>query len=246
MIPRESVEPTGRLLPWDTEFFGFRIGRLNAEHLDDAGLRAARDWVAAERVRCAYFFGDAECATTLACAHTGGYKFVDLRMEFVLELRGEPAVAPREVRPAMVEDLPAIEALCRISHQDTRFFKDSNFPAERARDLYAEWIRRDFRLHHILVVPGTNGQIAGYITCQTEGSPAIGRIGLVAVSETERRRGLGRILLAAALHWFHTRGCPEVRVVTQASNIAAQRVYQTQGFRTAAANATFHLWSPSA
>lgn len=237
-------EPIGRLLPWDTQFFGFRIGRLSDNHLNPAQLDAVLHWAQVEKIRCLYFFGDAECPETLSCASQGGFKFVDLRMELNLRLTSEPAANTEIVTPASHSDLPGIEALSRISHRDTRFFKDTEFPLDRSGDLYAAWIQRDFDLHHILVVKSQSGRIVGYITCQTTESSGTGQIGLVAVADTERRRGLGRTLVATALHWFYTRGCIEVKVVTQASNVAAQRVYQALGFRTAEANATFHRWFP--
>jgi dTDP-4-amino-4,6-dideoxy-D-galactose acyltransferase len=246
MAAPEPGDSPGSVLPWDSEFFGFRIGRLASRHLNPETLRAALAWAAAERLRCAYFFADAGCPATLALAHEGGFRFVDFRMELAVTLAPTGrAPAATELRPATAADLPAIEALSRTAHHDTRFFKDAGFPASRAADLYAEWIRRDFRLHRIFVVPGREAGIAGYVTCQNETAPGVGRIGLIAVAETERQRGLGRTLVEGALQWFRDTGRPEVRVVTQASNIPAQRVYQSLGFRTAEAGATYHRWFPS-
>lgn len=246
MAEAEPGDAPGSVLPWDSEFFGFRIGRLKSPRLTAESLRAALAWAAAERLRCAYFFAEADCPETLARAHEGGFRFVDVRMELSVTLAGQ-AVAPAlsAFRPAEAADLPAVETLSRIAHHDTRFFKDTNFPTTRSADLYAEWIRRDYRVHRIFVVPGENAGIAGYITCQTDAVPGVGRIGLVAVAETERRRGLGRVLVEGALQWFRGTGCKEVRVVTQASNVPAQRVYQSLGFRTAETCATFHRWFQS-
>jgi ribosomal protein S18 acetylase RimI-like enzyme len=246
MAEAEPIEPPGTVLPWDSEFFGFRIGRLKSPRLTAGALRSTLAWAAAERLRCVYFFAEADCPVTLALAHEGGFRFVDVRMELSVKLTPQPGAAtPAGLRPATAADLPAIEALSRVAHHDTRFFKDANFPADRAADLYAEWIRRDFRVHRIFVVPGVDAGIAGYITCQVDAIPDVGRIGLVAVAESERRRGLGRVLVAGALQWFQGAGCREARVVTQASNVPAQRVYQALGFRTAETCATFHRWFQS-
>ena len=83
---------------------------------------------------------------------------------------------------------------------------------------------------------------AGYISCQVDAVTGTGRIGLIAVAELERGRGLGRILVSGALRWLGEAGCREVRVATQASNVPAQRLYQALGFRTAEASATYHRW----
>jgi ribosomal protein S18 acetylase RimI-like enzyme len=243
MAEAEPIDPPGSVLPWDSEFFGFRIGRLKSPRLTAGSLRAVLAWAAAERLRCAYFFAEPDCPVTLTLAQEGGFKFVEVRMELSVALAAPTrAQTPAAFRPAVAADLPAIEALSRAAHHDTRFFKDANFPADRAADLYAEWIRRDFRVHRIFVVPGVADGIAGYITCQADAAPDVGRIGLVAVAEAERRRGLGRVLVEGALHWFHRTGCKEARVVTHAANVPAQRVYQSLGFRTAETSATFHRW----
>ncbi len=243
MAKAEPDESPGTVLPWDSEFFGFRIGRLATSRLTPGSLRATLAWAAAEKLRCAYFFAQADDAETLVLAHEGGFRFVDMRMELAVDL---PAALDRPASPvlraAVAADLPDLEALARISHDDTRFFKDPAFPADRSAELYAAWIRRDFQRHRILVATDESGHIAGYVTCQTENAPAIGRIGLIAVAETARRRGLGRALVTGALQWFHGEGLRHVRVVTQASNVPAQRVYQSLGFRTAETGATFHRW----
>jgi ribosomal protein S18 acetylase RimI-like enzyme len=230
------------LLPWDTEFFGFRIGRVNAARLDADSLRAVLDWSAREKVRCLYLSADPGCPVTLALAHAGGFQFVDMRVDFRAELAAGTAAAVAGFRAATAQDIPALTDLARVAHTDTRFFKDSRFPAARVADLYAEWIRRDFRENHVFAVDGANGTPAGYVTCAVDAAGRTGRIGLIAVAADEQGRGLGRILVEGALHWFRGRGCRDVMVATQASNLVAQRLYQARGFRTAETKATYHRW----
>lgn len=239
----EPAGSPGLVLPWDSEFFGFRIGRLTLRQLTPQTLQSVLAWAAAEKLRCAYFFADPDCPGTLTLAHEGGFKFVDVRMDFAADLAPpDGATGSAGLRPATAADLPALEALSRISHQDTRFSKDLNIPAARAAELYAEWIRRDLREHRILVAPGANSAVAGYVTCQTDPTTGLGRIGLIAVAGSERRRGIGRILTAGALEYFRQAGCRHARVATQASNVPAQRLYQSLGFRTAETCATYHRW----
>lgn len=242
MSPAEVPSAPAIFLPWDTDFFGFRIGRANAHRLTPASTQRLLAWSTAERLRCLYLFADPDCAATLSCAHDARFKFVDFRLEFALDLTRTPArPASGDLRSASAADLPAVEALSRAAHTDTRFFKDANFPADRAAELYAEWIRRDFREHRIFTLD-TNAAPAGYVTCQIDPAARLARIGLIAVAPAARGSGHGRRLLQGALAWFHSSGCTEVRVVTQASNLAAQRLYQSAGFKTAEVAATFHRW----
>ena len=84
------------------------------------------------------------------------------------------------------------------------------------------------------------GELNGFITCIKEGS--YGKIGLLGIDPTSQRKGIGSSLVNAALHWFECEGISTVEVVTQGSNIAAQRLYQQAGFRTSQVQLWFHKW----
>lgn len=240
----EPLPPPAVFLPWDTEFFGFRIGRVTANRLTPDILRAVLSWSEVEQLRCLYLSADPDCSTTLTLAHEGRFKFVDIRLDLAIDLeRSPPLPASACFRAISAEELPALETMSRMAHTDTRFFKDMGFPQARAAELYVEWIRRDYRVHRIFTVESTHPTtLAGYVTCQIDVSSRAGRIGLIAVAENERGCGYGRALVQGALHWFRESGCREVKVATQASNVAAQRLYQSAGFKTAAVSATYHRW----
>lgn len=242
MAATDQPGAPGVFLPWDSEFFGFRVGRLHANRLTAESLSAALAWAAAERLRCAYFFAEADDAGTLAAAHAGGFKFVDLRVDLATALPPPVALRPASCRAATAADLPRLEALARTAHRDTRFFKDTLFPAERAAELYPEWIRRDFRVHRILVATREDGSPAGYVTCQTTADSSLGRIGLIAVAEDARRHGFGSALVTSALQVLRESGCTATRVATQGSNLPALRLYQEFGFRPTEVCATYHRW----
>lgn len=230
------------LLPWDSEFFDRRIGTVNADGLDATTVHAARRWAEENQIDCLYFLARDNAPTSLQAAQSAGFFYVDLRLELETSLVAAPVSTEGNepaIRRATRDDLPALEALARASHRDTRFFRDLNFPRDRAEALYARWIARDWDTHEVLVVPA-GADVAGYISVQAEGDQ--GAIGLLAVAAAHAGRGLGRALVASALARMHARGCRAARVVTQGDNIAAQRVYHAAGFRAAAAAPRFHLW----
>ncbi len=236
-------------LPWDTGFFGFRVGRVHARALTESSLPDILAWSAAEQIRCLYFLADPSSPETIRLAFTSGFQFVDIRLD--LGCRLDPAnpvtSAPGYIRTSRPDDLAPLQEIARVSHCDTRFFKDRGFPADKAAALYAEWIRRDLQAHTVFVVDFGDGQgPAGYVSCQVEPETRSGRIGLLAVAERFAGHGAGGALVRAALAWFGTQGCAEIRVATQASNVPAQRLYQAAGFRTVESAAWFHRWSPAA
>jgi dTDP-4-amino-4,6-dideoxy-D-galactose acyltransferase len=85
-----------------------------------------------------------------------------------------------------------------------------------------------------------------YITCQLDREASEGqlegRIGLLTVGSEARGWGVGQALVQAALDWFWKQGCHRVLVATQGANLAAQRLYQKEGVRTASALLQHHRW----
>jgi dTDP-4-amino-4,6-dideoxy-D-galactose acyltransferase len=231
------------VLPWDSEFFGVRIARAASAQLSPDIRDRLLKWCAAERIALLYFLAD-PLPDTIREAERAGFALMDVKIALSMPA-AEMAKAPADdaVRPARPEDLAALRALTRQAHRDSRFFADGRIPEERAAELFARWLERDCAVGdsgYAAVVDdgaGAEGYVTGKIT-----APGVGQIGLLAVGERARGRGLGQALLGAAGRWFVARGVQEVRVVTQGRNLAAQRLYQRVGFRTASLQLWYHKW----
>lgn len=243
MSESRAPSPPCVFLPWDSSFFGVRIGRVDTGTLNPDQAAALEEWAVAEKIRCVYWLADGTDAPSLSVAARTGFKFVDTRID--LAQRPLPTHAPTAglgVRPARADDKLALKAIARRSQRDTRFYKDDSFPAGRADDLYAEWIERDMREHHVFVAPAPDGTVAGFVSCQVDEVVGLNRIGLLAVDAAHAGQGRGRSLVDHALAWSAAQGCTEARVATQATNIPALRVYQASGFRIAGTGIWYHRW----
>lgn len=233
------------LLAWDSEHWGFPVARFNESKLTEDSARKAIRWCEEHRVRCLYFAADGTCSETLKVACDNGFRFVDVRVDMEsssLQSSSRAADGAR-FREAGPEDLPTIEQLARTAHGDTRFFKDANFDRTKAAELYALWIRRDFRENKVFaaVSPGDPEKVVGYASADAS-NLATGRIGLVAVSPEARGGGLGKLLVKCASAWCRSRGATTVKVATQGTNVAALRLYETCGFKVADVKVWFHRW----
>ena len=236
------------LLPWDTEFFGFRIGRVRGNALDADLAAQVDDWSRRERIRALYFLarGDAPAATLAAEEH--GFGLVDVRLTLGQSLR-EPArevfeTTGADIRAAQPGDVPGLEKIARTSHRDTRFFSDPHFSREQAEELYARWISLEAtgRARIVLVAAMPDGEPGGYISCHWDPADEEAQIGLLGVAAPARGRGLGKALVLAAVKWCRDQGVPQITVVTQGKNVAAQRLYQRCGFQTRDFQFWFHKW----
>lgn len=228
------------LLPWDSAFFGLPIARINGQHLDPTRAQAVLAWCAANGIRCLYFLAAADDPLTMQTAAEHGFAFVDARL--TLSAAPAPAsVSLEAVRPAIEADLPALIAIARTAHTDTRFFYDLRFDRAKAAELYARWIERDFREGDTLVV-GETGAPDGYITCRYDPQSGDAQIGLVGVAESARGRGWGTLLVSAALDWAAHRRVKRMLVVTQGRNLSAQRLYARAGFLPQSFALWYHRW----
>jgi dTDP-4-amino-4,6-dideoxy-D-galactose acyltransferase len=147
-----------------------------------------------------------------------------------------------EVRRLQPSDLPQLQEIASGAYRSTRFYYDHHFPRAKSSELYREWITKscETRKDVVFVAPHQD-KVGGFITCQLE-SPQRGRIGLVGVNEVARGAGIGHALVKAAQRYFSDQGVDEAFVVTQGRNIAAQRLYQGNGFRSYSTHLWYHKW----
>lgn len=231
-----------RYLDWDSRFFGVEIAQVAGGRLDAAGAAAVDRWCAERRIACLYFLAD-ELGASTAFAERAGFRLVDVRVELAHALAPPPAAPDPRIRPAVGGDVPALRAIARTSHRDSRFYRDERFRRDRCDALYETWIDKSCNGGAAAVlVADVDDRVAGYVTCERPTASA-GRIGLFAVAEAERGRGVGRALVGSALAWLAAHGAETVDVATQGRNVEAQRLYQAAGFRTAALRFWYHRWT---
>ena len=236
-------------LPWDTAFFGFKIGRINPRQLEP--LTVSSNLAHAQRAgfQCLYFEAAPHDATTVELAERYGFHLVDVRvvLEQGLDLQSgrpsrsrvaSPSVSTGPYRP---EDIASLEEIAvEIGHL-SRFQFDNNFPADAQRRLYRAWLHKSIADESgALIVAYENGVVAGLITC--ENTDGLGRIILIGVRSHFRGHGVAEALVQASLDWFRSQGSRRVQVITQVRNVPAQRLYQKMGFLTHSVTLMYHRW----
>ena len=231
------------LLAWDTDFFGCRIARVDEKAF---GPGSASDILARARdgaIDCLYLLVEADNSEAVRTAEKAGFQLVDVR---VTRERGAPDAKVRALPPEIglyqEGDIEALCAIARESHGDSRFYHDSSFSRSRCDDLYETWIRNACSGAAAAVVVARSEQRAvGYVTCEHP-EPALGNLGLVAVAADQAGRGYGARMIEGALGWLEGEGCERIQVVTQARNIPASRLYESNGFKTISVENSYHLW----
>ncbi|HYV16724.1 MAG TPA: GNAT family N-acetyltransferase [Conexibacter sp.] len=231
-------------LPWDSALFGFPIARVNATRLDAAALDAALAACRAQAIRCAYLLLDADDAHGSQLAQATGFVVRDVRLELERPLERDTARRAADataVGPARLEQRPALDALAREAFPLSRFFADPGFPRERCGDLYAAFLARGLDGAPERRTLAT-ADASGFVVCHLDEPRSVGTIELIAVAADARGSGDGSALVAGALETFTAAGLRTAEVVTQAANVASQRLYARAGFRTRRARVWLHRW----
>ena len=143
------------------------------------------------------------------------------------------------VRRARAQDLPRLGelagALVRFHHAaDPRRF----LLVDGVEAGYARWLGSELqRAEAVVLAAELGGRVVGYGYATLEGRDwgslldAHGEIHDVMVAEDARRAGAGRALLRALCAELEALGAPRIVLYTMTSNAAAQRLFESEGFR---------------
>jgi len=144
------------------------------------------------------------------------------------------------IRPATPDDLSAIGRLGTLLVKTHYDFDPKRFmaPTRHTESGYASFLGSQLGREDVVVlVAAEGGTVIGYTYAGVEGrdwmslrGPA-GVVYDIVVDPTHRGRGVGRALLEATVAALRSRGSPQVVLSTADRNAAAQRLFESAGFR---------------
>jgi dTDP-4-amino-4,6-dideoxy-D-galactose acyltransferase len=233
-------------LEWDSDFFGRRIARLTVNRLTPKIVQQVMAWCKSNNIDCLYFLADANDKGTVRLAEAHKMCLVDIRVTLTRQIDDLPDVLKKvdqdEIRSSKPDDIPALQAIAKVNHHDTRFYYDLNFPKSLCDALYETWIKKSCNEYaDVVLVAELQGCPVGYISCHLL-NQFEGQIGLFGVSPGMQGKGMGKKLIKKSLFWFAEQGVKRVKVVTQGRNCQAQRLYQRAGFLTNSVHLWYHCW----
>ena len=154
-----------------------------------------------------------------------GYEKVRTIYHLVRSLSSLPGLSPPPPgitldRPDVERDGRALHAADAAAFSGNADYRQESFEAFRREHLADGCLDREFSLvaHH-------GDAVAGFTVCRDWGA-GVGYIDLLAVIETERRRGLGTLLLLSAFADFARAGLREAVLDVASDNPRALHVYE--------------------
>lgn len=219
-------------LAWDSEFFGFNVGKFTAlkgESIDFYGLLSKSK---SENYRLIYLFSED--------AISGDIAPVDVKIVYSMSIENEGT--HYETLSEVQKAANSIYSLAYRSGTHSRFRLDKNFEKGKFEELYNIWVENSLsgKFADKVYKYEVNGEIVAFVTVAIK--DFVATIGLIAVSENYGRRGIGSKLINAVKSYAIERGCKTLNVATQQDNIEACMFYEKNGFSLYSKTYIYHLW----
>lgn len=236
---------------WDTQHFGYPVASISNPELTSDAMERLLLVAQKQGYQLVYWSSRQEQDPRTLYLHAFQGTLIDRKTTFSKTL--QPSLIPindgnlqfQEWHPA--KHSAELIQLGVAAGRWSRFAIDSRISHDKFLSLYEIWMRRSIARElsdMVLVVnePGSEVPL-GMVTILMDGD--VGQIGLIAVSEQQRGRGLGRQLVAAADRWMFDHGAKTAEVVTQLQNVAACRLYEHSGYKIEKIEYLYHFWLPA-
>jgi ribosomal protein S18 acetylase RimI-like enzyme len=227
---------------WLTETLGVATFSLRAAPVAAPLVRAALDSLGGGNVFVFTKVPTADVAH-LTMLESCGFNLVDTQVTLRHHEHASPAAHPARIRVAVPADRVAVGDIAEGCFRYSRFHQDPKIEpaiANRVKRRWAENCVAGVRGEEVLLA-SLDGNAAGFLAVVLSGEAAT--IDLIGVEPRMQGNGIGRALVQA----FVARWRPKakfLRVGTQISNAASQRLYQRCGFFFEGAQYVLHTHRP--
>lgn len=224
-------------LDWDSEFFGFRIGRVSISSYQDLmGLCTMKNELG-KQYDLIYVY----CQPMVHFEHPNAY-LVDEKIIYTKRIESQPIC----VNVCMYSDSLPNEDLYRlalISGEFSRFRNDIRFPKGSYERLYHRWIEQSVlgMMANKVFVYRQGQRICGMITAKWNADAA--NYGLAAVDTPMQGKGIGtRMMQTLENYLAHATSATTLSLATQKNNQNACRFYEKLGFCVNNITSIYHWW----
>jgi len=238
---------------WESAFFGFPIGSLDIPaDFSQADLQELLRQ-GQRHFRLIYVFRQGFGPETLEALDTPCVRY-DQRITFKKVIaRSVPPLDEHVKAYTSTICCKQLEALAITSGTMTRFMRDPELSLQYER-LFLTWINNSVSggLADSIWTWRENGKMIGLATvrcakriCPENGQPEReGRIGMLAVHEQFRRKGIAGTLLRTCDYWCHSLDIPIASIITQSDNVATISLCKKLGYEQTETDSVYHCWSP--
>lgn len=228
-------------LDWDSTFFNYNVGRIIVN--ENQSINLPEFLLDSKKYKLVYIFSKLSL-------HNELFKLVDEKVVLHQELSSNSCDLPSDFFTIksfdkLIHNRQELEKLALESGIYSRFNIDKNFKSGEYNKLYLKWIALSIEeklAFDIIIATDKNETIVGFVTLNKKSENLVD-IGLVAVSDGFRGKGIGKSLMNYALNKSFELGYKEIQVVTQITNINAMKLYESVGFNIKEKTFVYHYWN---
>jgi dTDP-4-amino-4,6-dideoxy-D-galactose acyltransferase len=228
-------------LDWDSTFFNYNVGRIIVN--ENQYINLSEFLLDSKEYKLVYIFSKLSL-------HNELFKLVDEKVVLHQELSSINRNLPSDFFTIksfdkLIHNRQELEKLALESGTYSRFNIDENFKSGEYNKLYLTWIALSIEeklAFDIIIATDKNETIVGFVTLNKK-SESLVNIGLVAVSDGFRGKGIGKSLINYALNKSFELGYKEIQVITQINNINAIKLYESIGFYIKEKTFVYHYWN---
>jgi|LakMenEpi03Aug12_release.lakeMendotaPanAssembly.Ray.scaffolds.fasta_scaffold183198_2 dTDP-4-amino-4,6-dideoxy-D-galactose acyltransferase len=239
-------------LPWDSDFFALKAGKIDLENCELDVLPQVLDQALKAGYELLYVTGPNGFLIDDAILGRWGGRFVDQRVDYRIELEPnqfkDTEAVLRSFHGIKITERSKYEADSDLKHLAvlagglSRFVKDTRLDPSKAKRLFEIWIEKSALGENgetVFLAKGPNDQAVGFATIGFLSDHA--RIGLIAVKPENQGQGVGRSLLIALKVFALSKGRHVIKVATQIDNLAANHLYSKANFVVDSMRKTYHF-----
>lgn len=266
----DKLSSSWEILSFDTNILGVKTARLIAS-LPGSRLQIIIEECAAVDIELLYWTPESGSSAATYIKYAPGYAVAQMiELNRVLDGEGKTVSCPASFKffdssmdieyfKARVDELTQ---LALIAGKHSRFRLDPAFTKIQFKRMYSAWVNNSisgeaadriiaiqcknsepFMTQEVIRPNGKGGDIAGFITIKLVSGTSMACIGLLAVSPSYQRRGLGLALISAAESWVKSQGVRILSVKTQVANREAVSFYSSLGFTPLGPpKMEYHIW----
>ncbi|HQO10699.1 MAG TPA: GNAT family N-acetyltransferase [Clostridiales bacterium] len=225
-------------LPWDTEFFGIKIAKIDVDSYDKKAIESSVNSALSEGTDLIYLV----IPDKIDKKEIFQKNLIDQKVIFrkTLEFLHEKNESVVEYNDRTVD--PKLYEIALESGKYSRFRLDPMLPYGSYEKLYRIWIEKSAKknIADSVLVYSENNEILGMITVKIIEDR--GEIGLLAADYKAQGKGIGSKLICASENFAISRDRNVMEVATQLRNKAACSFYEKNGYSIDRIFNYYHIW----
>lgn len=238
-------------LKFDSKIFGFKVAKIIPTQLTTTDLKSILEDLKKQNAHLVFWSSDSTDKRSQQAAEKLGGFLVSEQITYVIDLKKTSnhnhLLSTKKTEPLPYRAKTPADSLKKLAlHAGTysRFHTDPKIKTRDFHKLYDRWIKNSVNksIASRVIVTRQKNKITSMATLGIKNNR--GDIGLLAVDENFRGRGLGSKLVYSAQNYFIEKGFSKMQVVTQKANKAACMLYEKCGLHKEKTENFYHFWLP--